>query len=205
MGSLRIGLTGGIASGKTTVAKLFAALGVPVIDADEVARQVVASGAPALQQLVTLFGPAILNAHGELDRRRLRDLVFAAPHRRQQLDALLHPLIRSELQRQAALAGGAYQILVIPLLVETGADYVDRVLVVDCSEQTQLQRLQARDGQTPEQARAMLAAQTTRAARLQRANDVISNDSPEAMLAAQVAALHAKYLKIAEEKRDFSP
>ncbi len=196
MNPLRIGLTGGIASGKTAVARLFAAHGVPVIDTDEIARAIVQPGSPALEHLVSLFGRDILDPSGTLDRKRLRGLVFADPQRRRQLEQVLHPAIRAELERRSATAGGPYQILVIPLLVETDARYMDRVLVVDCSESTQLRRLIARDGGTEAQARAILAAQAPRAQRLKRADEVITNDGDFSALPPQVDALHVKYLAL---------
>jgi dephospho-CoA kinase len=143
----RIGLTGGIASGKSTVSRLFGALGVPVIDADEVARDVVAPGSMLLQQVFEKFGPQLRRADGSLDRTGLRRMVFADASRRRQLETLLHPAISVRTEKLAAQAGGPYQIHVIPLLVEThaGARF-DRVLVVDCPPALQLARLQARDG-----------------------------------------------------------
>jgi dephospho-CoA kinase len=193
---LRIGLTGGIASGKTAVADLFAARGVPVIDTDEIARDVVQPGAPALGQLLAAFSSEILAPDGTLDRKRLRARVFSDPQARAQLEQILHPAIRAEVERRAARAAGPYQVIVIPLLVETSATYVDRVLVVDCSAETQLRRLLARDAESEQQARAMLAAQATREQRLQRADDVILNEGELTALAPQVDALHAKYLAL---------
>lgn len=191
----RIGLTGGIASGKSAVSALFAALGVPVIDTDEIARAVVAPGTPLLARIVERFGPGVLGADGALDRRGLRAIVFADPKARADLEALTHPAIREELERRSAAAGGPYQIIAIPLLVESNArSRVDRVLVVDCSEETQLRRLQARDGATRAQAEAILAAQATRAARLAAADDVITNEGDLSALRDQVEQLHARYL-----------
>ena len=191
---LRIGLTGGIASGKTTVADLFAALGVPVLDTDQIARDVVEPGQPALAEVVAAFGPRILGPDSRLDRPRLRARVFADPDSRQRLEAILHPAIRAELARRAEAAGGPYQVWVIPLLVEGGqVDRVDRILVVDCPEAVQLARVQARDGETEASARAILTAQASRAQRLAAADDVIVNDGSEADLAPQVAALDARY------------
>lgn len=191
----RIGLTGGIASGKSAVSALFAALGVPVIDTDEIARAVVAPGTPLLGRIVERFGPRVLGADGTLDRRALRDIVFADPQARADLEALTHPAIRAEMERRSAAARGPYQIIAIPLLVESNArSRVDRVLVVDCSEETQLRRLQARDGATRAQAEAILAAQATRAARLAAADDVITNEGDLSALRDQVEQLHARYL-----------
>lgn len=199
---MRVGLTGGIASGKSTVAKLFEALGVPLIDTDVLAREIVAPGQPVLQQIAQRFGAGVLAADGSLDRAALRARVFADPAERKALEALTHPAIRALVEQRAAVAGGEYQIHVIPLLVETdGRSRVDRVLVVDCSEELQIRRLQARDGATLEQARAMLAAQASRAARLAAADDVIVNEGALAPLRDAVAALHARYLALARAGR----
>jgi dephospho-CoA kinase len=191
---LRIGLTGGIASGKSTVADLFAARGIPVIDTDQIARDVVEPGQPALEAVVGAFGRDILGADGRLDRRRLRDLVFADETRRRQLESILHPAIRAEMVRRSVAVDGPYQILVIPLLVEGGRNpFLDRVLVVDCSVDTQVRRLLARDAETEARARAILAAQVTREQRLAAADDVITNDGTAGELAPQVDALDRKY------------
>jgi dephospho-CoA kinase len=195
---LRIGLTGGIASGKSTVADLFAARGVPIIDTDKIARDVVEPGQPPLERLVERFGRGILTPDGHLDRPKLREIVFSDPKARADLEALTHPAIGSAVETLAAAAGGPYQILVIPLLVEKGlAGRLDRVLVVDCPEAMQLERLQKRDGSSSEQARAMLNAQASRAERLKAAHDVIHNESDVAALRAQVATLHQRYLDLA--------
>jgi dephospho-CoA kinase len=194
----RVALTGGIASGKSTVADLFADLGVPVIDTDLIARQVVAPGQPALEAIVARFGPRVLDAEGGLDRRRMRERIFSDPEARRGLEAILHPAIRAEMERQSATAGGAYQLLVIPLLAEGGRrDHVDRVLLVDVPEELQLERLVGRDRVTTEQARASLEAQATRAQRLGIADDVIRNTGPMDELRGKVAALHRKYLALA--------
>ena len=195
---LRIGLTGGIASGKSTAADLFAARGVPIIDTDKIARDVVEPGQPPLERLVERFGPGILTPDGHLDRPKLREIVFSDPKARADLEALTHPAIGSAVEALAAAAGGPYQILVIPLLLEKGlAGRFDRVLVVDCPEEMQLERLQKRDGSSSEQARAMLNAQASRAARLKAAHDVIHNESDVAALREQVATLHQRYLDLA--------
>ena len=155
---LLIGLTGGIASGKSTVAQGFLDLGVPVIDADVAARTVVAPGTPGLQQVISRFGSRVITEHGELDRRALRELVFSDPDARRDLEAILHPLIRSEMDRSAAAAVGPYIVMAIPLLIEGGArDRVDRILVVDVEEAVQLQRVMARDHCSLEQAQAIIA------------------------------------------------
>jgi dephospho-CoA kinase len=195
---LRVGLTGGVASGKTTVSLLFGALGVPVIDTDQVARDVVAPGTPLLAHVFENFGPQLRRSDGSLDRSALRRLVFSDLAARRQLETLLHPAIRARTELLAAKAGGHYQIHVIPLLVEThaGSQY-DRVLLVDCPESLQLARLLARDGCDAQQAQAMLASQASRATRLTAADDVILNDAEPADLTPKVAALHQKYLLLA--------
>jgi dephospho-CoA kinase len=198
----RVGLTGGIASGKSTVADLFAARGVPVLDTDRIAREVVEPGQPALAEVVREFGPAVLGPDGRLDRPALRTRVFADTVARRKLEAILHPAIRAELVRQSVAAGGPYQILVIPLLVEGGrVDTVDRVLVVDCPVETQLERLRARDDETPESAQRIIASQASREARLAAADDVITNAGRPDELAAQVAALDARYRSLAAARR----
>jgi dephospho-CoA kinase len=195
---LLIALTGGIASGKTAVAELFAKLGVPVLDTDQIARDVVAPGMPALARLVTEFGREILDAHGGLDRARMRERVFADPAQRRKLEAITHPAIREELARRAAAAGGDYQIHVIPLLVETGRpELYDRVLVVDCPQEAQLARLMARDGTSREQAEEILAAQASREQRLDAAHDVIENTGTLADLERFVQTLHRNYALLA--------
>jgi dephospho-CoA kinase len=195
---LRVALTGGIASGKSTVSRLFGAFGVPVIDADQVARDVVAPGTTLLGQVFDRFGAQLRRPDGSLDRSGLRRLVFADAAKRRQLETLLHPAIRVRTENLAAQAGGCYQIHVIPLLVEThaGAQY-DRVLLVDCPEALQVARLQARDGCDAEQARVMLGSQASREARLAAADDVIVNDVEPADLAPKVASLHQHYLALA--------
>jgi dephospho-CoA kinase len=195
---LLIALTGGIASGKTAVADLFAKLGVPVLDTDQIARDVVAPGMPALARLVAEFGAEILDAHGSLDRARMRERVFNDPAQRRRLEAITHPAIREELARRAAAAGGDYQIHVIPLLVETGrAEVYDRVLVVDCPQEAQLARLMARDGTSREQAEEILAAQASREERLNAAHDVIENTGTLADLEHFVQTLHSNYALLA--------
>jgi dephospho-CoA kinase len=150
----RIGLTGGIASGKSTVARLFEALGIPVIDADELAREVVAPDTPLLAELVQRFGRGILQTDGTLHRKALRDIIFADENKRREVESLMHPAIREAMQARSERSRGAYQIFMIPLLIEQRGVDVDRILVVDCDEAAQIRRLQARDGSTIEQARA---------------------------------------------------
>jgi dephospho-CoA kinase len=196
--ALRIGLTGGIASGKSAVADAFARRAVPIVDTDVIAREVVEPGRPALAAVVEAFGAEVLGPDGRLDRRALRRLVFADPALRRRLEAILHPAIRAEMQRQAAATVGPYVVIAIPLLVENRLQQqVDRVLVVDCPPDVQLARLLARDGETPEGARAILAAQATRDERLAVADDVVVNDGSLADLDARVDALHHRYLALA--------
>ena len=197
---LRIGLTGGIASGKSTVTQRFGELGVPVIDADVASRSVVEPGKPGLAQVVARFGTGVLDADGQLDRSALRNLIFKDSSLRQALDAILHPLIRVEMEREAAQSEGPYVVMAIPLLVEGGSSgmRVDRVLVVDADETLQIQRLQARDGSSVEQARAILASQASRAARLAAADDVLLNTGTVAELRQGVDRLHEQYLQLAQ-------
>jgi dephospho-CoA kinase len=195
---LRIALTGGIASGKTTVADLFARLDVPVIDTDVIARDVVEPGQPALALVVAAFGAGVLAADGRLDRRRLRERIFTDRDAKRQLEAILHPAIRTEMERQSAAAGGPYQILVIPLLAEGGRrDHVDRVLLVDAPEDVQVERLMRRDCVTREQAVASLAAQASRAQRRAVADDIVVNAGPADALRARVAELDRVYRHLA--------
>ena len=198
MTGLRIGLTGGIASGKTTAAGRFAELGATVIDADEVARALVEPGMPALTEILARFGDGVLGADRRLDRRALRERVFRDPGARRDLEAILHPRIRAEMAHRAAAAAGPYAILVIPLLIEGGPrDDIDRILVVDVTEDTQRRRLLERDRISAELADSMLAAQARRAERLARADDVLPNDGGPEALRAVVDALHRRYLALA--------
>src|SRR5688572_13289545 len=197
---LLIALTGGIASGKTAVAELFAKLGVSVLDTDQIARDVVAPGSPVLEQIVAEFGAEILDAQGGLDRARMRQRVFTDPQQRLALEAIIHPAIRQELARRSAAAGGDYQVHVIPLLVETGrAEAYDRVLVVDCPAEAQVVRLMARDGASREQAQGILSAQVSRAERLNSAHDVIENTGTLADLERCVQILHRNYALLAQK------
>ena len=194
---MRIGLTGGIASGKSLVADLFAQLGVQVIDTDLLARQVVEPGQPALRAIVDHFGQAVLDEHGALDRRALRNHVFADDDARQKLESIVHPHIRDLVNQQLAEADGPYQIIVVPLLAETGyAERVDRVLVVDCPREIQLARLKARDGENTASAERILNAQASRDRRLALADDVINNAGSREETAQQVRTLHGQYLEL---------
>jgi len=197
---LRIGLTGGIASGKSMVTQRFAELGVPVIDADVASRSVVEPGKPGLAQVVRRFGVGVLDADGRLDRRALRSLIFKDSSLRQALDAILHPLIRAEMERETAEANGPYVVMAIPLLVEGGSPgkRVDRVLVVDADETLQIQRLRARDGSSEDEARAIIVSQASRTARLAAADDVLLNTGSVAELRQAVDRLHEQYLQQAQ-------
>lgn len=196
---LRIGLTGGIASGKSTVERRLVELGVPVIDADNSARAVVARGQPGLAAVIERFGAGVLTQDNELDRRALRDLIFRSPEKRRDLEAILHPLIRDHMEQQALAAAGPYLVLSIPLLVEGGSsrDRVDRILVVDADESQQVQRLMSRDSVSAEQARSILAAQASRADRLKAADNVLVNSGSVAELRQAVDRLHQRYLELA--------
>lgn len=198
--SLRVGLTGGIASGKSAVADDFAELGAPVIDTDILARTVVEPGTEGLRLITERFGSDILDASGMLDRATMRDRVFADPRMKHDLESILHPLIREATQTEIIRTAGLfpYQIVVVPLLIETGfKSLVDRVLVVDCPEDIQRERLLARDGSSAATADAMIAAQASREQRLAAADDVVVNDSTRAELQRRVAALHEQYLRLA--------
>jgi dephospho-CoA kinase len=202
-GGFRIGLTGGIACGKSTVANLFAALGVPIVDTDLLAREVVAPGSPLLREITAHFGMQILATDGSLNRQDLRDRIFSDPAERKWLEALTHPAIRELTDARCEAATGPYVMVAIPLLVETqGADRFDRVLVVDCDPALQLARLVARDGATREEAARILAAQAPRAARLAVADDVIRNDGDIASLRDQVEKLHRQYVAAAKTQAD---
>jgi dephospho-CoA kinase len=198
---LRVGLTGGIASGKSTVASLFAERGATVLDTDQIAREVVEPGRPTLGALVNALGGGILDADGRLDRTLLRRRLFADAQDRREIEAILHPAILAELERQARAAPGPYQVFVIPLLVENRLEsLVDRVLVVDCPEEHQVRRLMARDGETREDALRILDTQVSREQRLAAADDVIDNGGATADLPAQVALLDVKYRGLAAER-----
>jgi dephospho-CoA kinase len=200
---LRIGLTGGIASGKSTVAEIFAEYGVPIIDTDAIARQVVATGQPGFDGVIERFGTDLLTPDGQLDRQALRALIFDNPGKRHDLEAILHPLIHTQTIEWAQQAGGPYQMIVVPLLVETDfGKLVDRVLVVDCPESRQRSRLLARDNETPARIDRILAAQAGRQERLTKADDVINNAGSLEQLRVRVVELHAKYLRLAASGSD---
>lgn len=193
---LKIGLTGGIGSGKSTVAELFRQRGITVIDADRIARELVQPGCPALEAIVRAFGPEMVEPDGRLNRAALRQKAFSDPKARQALEAILHPQIFAEMSRRAKTCQTPYCILAIPLLVETGAQgQVDRVLVVDCPEQLQIERIKLRDRLPEDLIRRILASQATRQERLKVADDVIVNAEDLAKLEPQVEELHRFYLR----------
>lgn len=196
-----VALTGGVASGKTAVARRFEALGIHVYDADVAAREVVAPPEPALAEIEFAFGAGVLQSDGALDRRAMRERVFADPDARKQLEAIVHPRVRTWLRRRVGMDRGPYCMLAIPLLVESRAAYawVDRVLVVDAPETLQIERLMRRDDVMRDAAQRVLDAQSTRAQRLAIADDVIVNDGKESALDSQVATLHARYLELASD------
>ncbi|MFN3885049.1 MAG: dephospho-CoA kinase [Rhodocyclaceae bacterium] len=202
-----VGLTGGIGSGKSAAAGLFAARGVPVIDTDAISRELTGQGGAAIDPIRAAFGDALLTADGALDRAAMRRLVFADPAARKRLEAILHPLIRAESEaRLCRLASAEYAILVVPLLIESGAfrSRVDRVCVVDCPEELQIARVMARSGLTRDEVRAILAAQASRQGRLAAADDVIDNAQGLDALDAQVASLHEKYRLMARARQESS-
>ncbi|CCD37258.2 Dephospho-CoA kinase [Candidatus Paraburkholderia kirkii UZHbot1] len=196
-----IGLTGGINSGKSTVAGMFAARGVPLIDTDLIAHRITAPGGVAMPFIASEFGRDFVAANGALDRAKMRTLVFADDTAKARLEAIVHPLIRAETERQRHAVQGAYHIVVVPLLVESGewAARVSRVLVVDCPVETQIARVMQRSGFTRDQVLAIIAKQATREARLAAAADVVLNDESATLetLAQDVDALHARYLALA--------
>ncbi|HXF66898.1 MAG TPA: dephospho-CoA kinase [Burkholderiales bacterium] len=194
-----VGLTGGIGSGKTTAADMFAALGAAVVDTDAIARELTAPGGAAMAAIRAAFGAQFAAADGGLDRAKMRRLVFGDAAARSKLEAILHPRIREKARAAIAASRAPYVIVVVPLLLETGAyrDLVRRVLVVDCSEERQIERAVRRGGLTEEEARAIIAAQLPRAARLARADDVLDNEGEIEALRRQVARLHEQYLGLA--------
>jgi dephospho-CoA kinase len=200
---LVVGVTGGIGCGKSTICREFAALGAPVVDTDEVAREVVAKGTPGLAAIVERFGSEVLAADGTLDRRRLRGIVFADAASRLWLEALLHPLIRARTDEHVRAAGYPYCLVCIPLLVErNGGKRVDRVLVIDCPELVQIQRVMARDKLTAPEVEAIMRTQATRAARLAVADDVIENIGNVETVRPVIRALHRQYLDLAQRTRE---
>jgi dephospho-CoA kinase len=193
---LTVGLTGGIGCGKTTVADLFAARGAAVIDTDQIAHALTAPHGAAMPALLAEFGAGFATADGALDRAKMRDLVFSDPGARARLEAILHPRIREATAAAAAIATGPYVIFVVPLLIESGTwrERLARILVIDCPEALQIERVKTRSGLPEAQVRAIMAAQATRAERLAAADDVVLNDDGVGALAPQVDRLHAFYV-----------
>lgn len=201
MTTLRVGLTGGIGCGKSTVARIFLDLHVAVIDADEIAREAVRPGMPALDDIVRMFGSDILD-NGELDRRALRQRIFADAEQRRVLENILHPFVYREMDTRARALDVPYCILCIPLLLETGhRHFVDRVLVVDCPTETQIQRARLRDRISEHDVQQILATQISREDRLKEADDIIDNDGGLERLAPKVCDLHRHYLTLARTPR----
>ena len=196
---LVIALTGGIGSGKSTVASMLGELGAAIIDTDAIAHRLTAPGQPGALAIGVQFGAEYLCADGALDRDRMRALVFSDPAAKQKLEAILHPMIRAEVHAAVRAARAPYAAIVVPLLIETGAyrDLARRILVVDCSEQLQLARVIQRSGLTAEAARAIMANQVSRAERLGHADDVVRNENGLPGLRAEVTALHRRYLELA--------
>ncbi|WP_265462658.1 dephospho-CoA kinase [Aeromonas salmonicida] len=197
-----VAITGGIGSGKTTIANQFAELGIDIVDADVIAREVVEPGTPALAAIAAQFGPEVLDPQGQLDRRHLRERVFSDPDAKAWLNGLLHPLIRQEMLRQCANARSPYCLLVVPLLVENKlTGLANRVLVIDVDEATQIERTCRRDGVSRAQAEAILAAQASRAERLAAADDVLDNQNDAAEATKRrILALHETYMTFASQQ-----
>jgi dephospho-CoA kinase len=196
-----VGLTGGIGSGKSAASRIFEALGAAVVDTDEISRALTAPEGAAIAAIRKKFGPESIGPDGGLDRERMRLLVFRDARLRKQLEAILHPQIRAHARAAIAAAHAPYVIVVVPLLLETGAymELVERVLVVDCDEADQVRRVTASRGLAPEEVRRIMATQLTRAGRLRRADDVIHNDGTLEALRSQVERLHARYCALARQ------
>lgn len=194
-----VGLTGGIACGKTTASNYFAEQGIEIIDADIVAREVVAPGEPALTEIAARFGDEMLDSDGALDRNKMRDLVFSDDSKRKQLEAILHPRIRQRLRDQLEKATGPYVIFSVPLMFESGLNQLtDRVLVIDVSPEVQRQRLIERDGSSTQQVNAIINAQMPRDERNRRADDIVDNSTGLEAFLAQLAVKHAHYLQLSD-------
>lgn len=196
---LKVGLTGGIGCGKTTIAKIFAELNIPVLDADEIAHRLVEKGQPALNQIQQEFGADILNPDGSLNRKKLGERIFSDPKQKQKLESILHPLIYKNLQSEIEQLNAPYCIICIPLLFETNmVHFVDRVLVVDCPVEMQIERVKNRDNLTIERIQSIINSQTSRELRKEKADDLIDNTVPDYRLAEQVKKLHNSYLSLSD-------
>ncbi len=202
MSEMIIGLTGGIGSGKTTVANLFAAHGIEIIDTDQIAHQLTAPSGAAMPAILETFGPALILETGAMNRAAMRELVFKTPHAKAQLESILHPRIHQTALAACQAARSPYALLAVPLLVESGRYHTvcERILVVDCHRETQIARVMQRNQFPREQVESILAHQATREARLAAADDVINNDNAPEGLTTQVNLLHAKYLRLLAEK-----
>lgn len=199
--NLVIGLTGGIGSGKSTVTRLFEQRGAGVVDTDAIAHALTAPGGKAIARLREAFGEAYIAADGRLDRTAMRQLVFTDDNAKHVLEAILHPMIRQEVMDALARQTAPYTLLVVPLLIETGAyaDAIRRMLVVDCTEATQISRTALRSTLQPDEVRAIMAKQATRSERLARADDVVDNDGEPKSLEPQIAKLHDQYMQMARQ------
>ena len=202
--SFVVGLTGGIGSGKSTVADIFASFGVAVVDADAIAHELTGAGGAAMPEIRTAFGASVVRADGGLDRSAMRQRIFSDPESKSRLEAILHPMIRREsesrcLDERLAVLGAPYVLLVVPLLVESAVyrGRVNRILVVDCCEEIQISRVMSRSGLSMEEVRAIMATQASRSERLAVADDVVSNNEGLASLNRQIETLHLRYLKLA--------
>lgn len=194
---LKIGLTGGIGCGKTTVAKVFAQLNIPVIDADEIAHRLVAVGQPALSRIKQEFGPYILSPDGSLNRKKLKELIFSDFKQKQKLESILHPLVYQTIEAELKQLKTPYCIICIPLLFETNmSHFVDRILVVDCAVETQIERVRSRDNMTVERIQSIIDSQASRAFRIEKADDLIENSGTDDKLAERVKKLHNLYLSL---------
>lgn len=205
--ALLIGLTGGIGSGKTTVANMFGELGAPLVDTDLIAHALTGPDGAAMPRIREAFGPEVVAADGRLDRAAMRALAFTDPGSRKRLEAILHPMIRDETSRQiAAAASHPYAIVVVPLLVEGGkaAQRFDRIVVVDCPVEVQIDRVMKRSGLPREQVEAIIAVQAERSARLAAADDVVDNGGDAAGLPERVRTLHARFLELARQRQEVS-
>jgi len=202
--SFVVGVTGGIGSGKTTVANLFAELGAAVVDTDAIAHELTGPQGAAMPEIIRVFGKGILRTDGSLDRAAMRQLCFSDPDARRRLEAILHPMIRSESVNRCQNASHApYVLLVVPLLVESGAyrEHIDRILVIDCAESVQVARVMARSHLSADEIRAIMATQASREIRRAAADDILTNDNDLDELQPQVLHLHQQYAELAREGR----
>lgn len=196
-----VGLTGGIGSGKTAASNIFARMGVEIIDADEISRSLVNSGSPCFEEVVLHFGRGIVDSTGNLDRAKLRELIFNNEQQKQWLENLLHPLVKQEIERKIEISSSKYIIVSVPLLLESGNyDFIDRILVVDVPEKTQVSRIMQRDGNSENLARQIMDTQVSRDERLKHADDILDNNNDLGSLEIQIKNLHEKYLRLASTK-----